>query len=124
MSTFSSQLIKLGNIWPVDYESTTPNGETKKFRLKHRDNKKSIAGSVLQFVEVNVADTKIYHATLEIEPTQHCLNGKFYDTINEHCTINYNGTPLLLKADNSKLGCTDLTWEQRREIVRKLKEQP
>ena len=121
MAIFTSQHIKLGDIWPVDYLTTMPNGETKIFRLKHRECKKSHTGIGLQFIEVDDTDTTIYHSRLEIEPTRYSLGVKYYDSINEHCTIDYNDTTLQLKADNSVLGCTDLTWEQRREIVRKLK---
>lgn len=121
MAIFTSRHIKLGDIWPVDYLATMPNGETKRFRLKHRDDKKTHASTGLQFTSIEEDDSNIYYAKLEIEPTQVFIGKKCYDSINEHCTIDYNGTMLQLKADKCKLGCTNLTWEQRREIIRKLK---
>ena len=121
MAIFTSQHIKLGDIWPIDYLATMPNGETKRFRLKHRDSKKNITGTGLQFTSIDENDTNIYYAKLEIEPTQVFIGKKCYDSINEFCIIDYKGIPLLLKADKCKLGCTNLTWEQRREIIRKMK---
>ncbi len=70
MAIFTSQHIKLGDIWPVDYLATMPNGETKRFRLKHRDEKKNHASTGLQFTSIDEDDSNIYYAKLEIEPTQ------------------------------------------------------
>ena len=122
MAIFATHYIKLGNIWPLDYLAITPTGETKRFRLKRRQSKKSVVGDELQFVNVDDSDTNIYRARLEIEPIKENFDGKIYDSINEHCTIDYNGIPLLLDASICKLGDTALTWKERKEIIRKLKE--
>lgn len=122
MAIFATQFTKLGNIWPLDYLAIMPTGETKRFRLKRRQSKKSVVGDELQFVNVDDSDTNIYRTKLEIEPIKENFDGKIYDSINEHCTIDYNGIPLLLDASICKLGDTTLTWKERKEIIRKLKE--
>ena len=105
MAIFTTQYTKLGNIWPMDYLATMPTGEIKRFRLKRRD------GDNLQFVATH-EDNNIYPAKVERCNTNLCDS--------EHCTINYHNTPLLLKADICELGCRNLTWAERKEIIRKL----
>ena len=107
MAIFATQYTKLGNIWPLDYLAIMPTGETKRFRLKRRD------ADCLLFVNAE-GDENIYYGK-----TERC-NNKLHG--NEHCTIDYNGIPLLFDASICKLGDTAFTWKERKEIVRKLKE--
>ena len=113
MATFTSEYTKLGNIWPMDYLATTPNGETRIFRLKFRN------GDKLQFVNIDKNDTNSYTGKVEIETIDHHTWGQ---TTNEFCTIEFNGTALQLKANVCRLGGKELTWKERKEIVMKLKE--
>ena len=122
MAIFATQYTKLGNIWPLDYLAIMPTGETSLFRLKRREGKKSNAGAELQFVSIDETDTNIYRTRLDIEPIKVNYNGKIYDSVNEYCTIDYNGIPLLLDSSVRELGGIWLTWEERRNIIRKLKE--
>ena len=110
MAIFATQFTKLGNIWPLDYLAIMPTGETKRFRLKRRQSKKSVVGDEQQFVNVDDSDTNIYRTRLEIEPIKENFDGKIY------------GIPLLLDASICKLCDTTLTWKERKEIIRKLKE--
>ena len=107
MAIFATHYIKLGNIWPLDYLAIMPTGETKRFRLKRRD------ADCLLFVNAE-GDENIYYGKIE-----RCNDKLSY---NEHCTIDYNGTTLQLKADICELACKELTWKERKEIIRKLKE--
>ena len=80
MAIFATHYIKLGNIWPLDYLAIMPTGETKRFCLKRRD------ADCLLFVNAE-GDENIYYGK-----TERC-NNKLHG--NEHCTIDYNGIPLL-----------------------------
>lgn len=122
MAIFATQHTKSGNIWPLDYLAIMPSGETKRFRLKQRDSKNCNVGTELQFINIDDTDTSIYQTWLEIEPIKVNIGGKCYDSINEHCTIDYNGITLQLKADICELACCNATWKERKEIIRKLKE--
>jgi hypothetical protein len=106
MAIFATQYTKLGNIWPLDYLTIMPTGETIRFRLKRRD------GDCLMFVNADGEDTRIYTGKLKNQ------NG----TSSECCTIDYNSTTLQLKADVCKLACCNATWKERKEIIMKLKE--
>ena len=115
MAIFTTAHIKLGNIWPKDYLATTADGNTMRFRLKRRE------GDTLLFINANEEDTSIYIGKLEREKTRYSCNGKFYDSINECCNIEYNGNVLQLKADRCELACSELSWTERREIIEKIR---
>ena len=126
MAVFTSVYIKHGNVWPKDYLAiaTLPDGTTKKFRLKRRED------ANLLFVSAEETDDKTYSAKLQVEPytfrMKKWIDGscktREYKTVNEFCTIDYNGVPLQLNADRCELACADLSYSERREIVRKLQE--
>lgn len=124
MAIFTSVFTKHGNVWPMDYLATLPDGTTKKFRLKRCDDVD------LLFVSAEETDDKTYSAKLQVERAsfrmKKWIDGSYktreYKTVNELCTIGYNGEPLLLSADRCKLACADLSYSERREIVRKLQE--
>lgn len=121
MAKFSTEYVKLGNIWPVDYLVTMPDGETKVFRLKKRENAKNLEDTTLFFVNADESDKSIYSGKMKVETINTSFLSKNYTTLNELCTIDYNGIPLLLKADNFRLGCNNLDWYERKRIVMKLK---
>lgn len=123
MAIFSTDYVKLGNIWPVDYLVTMPDGETTVFRLKKRENAKKLEDTTLFFVNADESDKGIYCGKRKLESYETTFSGKIYTTLNELCTIDYNGIPLFLDANNCRLGCADLDWYERRRIVMKLKEQ-
>lgn len=122
MAKFSTEYVKLGNIWPVDYLVAMPNGETKVFRFKKRDNEKNLEDTILFFVSEDECDKSIYSGKMKLETIEKTFLGKNYTTLNELCTIDYNGVPLLLNANNNRLGCSNLNWYERRRIVMELKD--
>ena len=114
--------MKLGNLWPKDYLATMPNGEIKKFRLKYRENRKSLEGIELVFVNADETDSNLYRSRLLLA---YCgSTGEKYDCPNECCAIEYNGCSIVLQADRCELVGCDLSWEERKKIAQELVEPP
>ena len=114
--------MKLGNLWPKDYLATMPNGEIKKFRLKYRENRKSLEGIELVFVNADETDSNLYRSRLQLAYSGSA--GEKCDCPNECCTIKYNGCFIVLQADRCELAGCDLSWEERKKIAQELVEPP
>jgi hypothetical protein len=86
----------MGNIWPLDYSDVMPDDETKSFRLKCCESRKSIEDTNMLFVNVDESESKVYHSKLEIDSRIEC------------CTIEYYGIGIVLRTDRGELACKEL----------------